>query len=203
MTKPLVRRATIAYRRATPEQLAAGRHWYMQANAIAHAQALRHGVPITVAAGVISALSPRLGWGPNTAIAERLLASRGTLDAGAMGRSLAHARAIYEGRDPDRILRGQKTNAFYHAILSCGQSPVSVIDRHAWDMLTNQRGADGPNITQYRAADAAMRRAAQILGVGVHEVQATTWLVQRAKYWRPGAFDINERPEEGEHGDLA
>lgn len=190
---PLTRRATAAYRAATAEQIDAGHRWYVDAHDVAASQAEYYGTTVTVAAGVLAATSPRLGWGPNVSIAERMLASGGTLERGALGRSLSQARAICAGEDPDVVLRGPKTNAFYHAILTAGESPDPVIDRHAWDMLVGKRGAPAPNLGQYRQAAAVMRRAAKILCVGVHEAQATTWLVQRAKYWNPGAFDLTAR----------
>jgi len=183
----------MAYRAATAHQIDAGHRWYVDAHTVAASQAETYGTTIEVAAGVLAATSPRLGWGPNVMIAERMLASGGTLERGALGRSLATARAICAGGDPDKILRGPKTNAFYHAIITAGGSPTPVIDRHAWDMLVGQRQAPPPNLGQYRQAASVMERAADILAVGVHEVQAVTWLVQRAKFWNEGAFDLTAR----------
>lgn len=191
--RPLTRRATTTYRNATPQQVEAGHSWYPEAHQVAASQAGTYGVTIEVAAGVLAALSPRLGWGPNVMLAERMLATGGTLDRGGLGRSLAQARAIHAGADPDEVLRGPKTHAFYHAILTAGDSETPVIDRHAWDMLTGRRGAPPPTNRQYRDAAAKMRRAAEILGVTAHQAQAVTWLVHRAKHWKPGAFDLTAR----------
>lgn len=192
--EPLTRRVTSAYRGATEQQIQAGHLWYPEAAAVAVAQAAEYGVLTETAAGVLAAFSPRLGWGPNIMIAERFLASGGTLNRGCLGRSLAQAKAIYDGTDPDVVLRGPKTNAFFHAILSEGTSETAVIDRHAWDLLVGKRGATPPTAKQYAAADARMQSAAKILGVSVHATQAVTWLVQRAKHWAPGAFD-GTRPQ--------
>lgn len=187
---PLTRRVTGAYRDATPEQLAAGELWYPEAHAVAVAQATEYGVLTETAAGVLAAFSPRTGWGPNIMLAERFLATEGRLERyGTLGRSTNQARRIYEGESPDMVLRGPKTNAFFHAILTAGDTDTAVIDRHAWDLLVGQRGANPPTNRQYREADEKMQRAAAILGVKVSVVQATTWLVQRAKFWQPGAFD--------------
>lgn len=190
---PLTRRATITYRKATPTQIEAGHRWYEEAHLIAASQAGTYGVTIEVAAGVLSALSPRMGWGPNVMVAERLLATEGTLMRGALGRSLAQARAIYAGADPDEILRGLKTNAFYHAIISGGRTGTPVIDRHAWDMLVGERGATPPTNRQYRLASATIERAADIVGVSAHQMQATTWIVHRRRFWNEGAFDLTAR----------
>jgi hypothetical protein len=194
MSTPLTRRATAHYRRATAVQISAGHRWYVEAHDVAADQAQTYGVTLEVAAGVIAATSPRLGWGPNVMIAERMLMSGGTLDRGALGRSLAQARRIHAGEEPDAVLRGPKTNAFFHAIVTAGASPDPVIDRHAWDMLVGERGATPPTRAQYRVAAGLMHRAAKILAVGVHEMQATTWLVQRQLYWQPGAWDGRRQP---------
>lgn len=190
---PLTRRATTTYRKATPTQIEAGHRWYEEAHLVAASQVGTYGVTIEVAAGVLSALSPRLGWGPNVMLAERMLATEGTLNRGGLGRSLAQARAIYAGADPDEVLRGLKTNAFYHAIITGGETGTPVIDRHAWDMLVGKRGATPPTNRQYRLAAATMTRAAEILGQPVHAVQATTWLAHRRKFWNEGAFDLTAR----------
>lgn len=190
MNKPLARRATMAYRGATDEQRRTGHRWYLEAHAVASGLAEDHDVTIEVAAGVLAATSPRLGWGPNVSITEKMLASKGKLHRGALGRSLLQARQIYDGHPPDYVLRGPKTNAFFHAIVTAGlEDTMPVIDRHAWDMLVGKRGAESPTPRQYMLAATAMRRAADILSIGVHETQATVWVVQRNKFWNPGAFD--------------
>lgn len=191
---PLTRRATTTYRAATPTQITVGHRWYEEAHLVAASQAGTYDVTIEVAAGILSAFSPRMGWGPNVMVAERMLASGGTMTRGALTRSIEQARAIYQGADPDRVLSGLKTNAFYHAILTGGEDDgMPVIDRHAWDMLVGKRGATPPTNRQYRLASHTMQRAAAILGEPVHAVQATTWIVHRRKFWNEGAFDLTAR----------
>lgn len=190
---PLTRRATAEFRRATERQLESGRRWYIDAHEIARDQAQEHGVTIEVASGVLAATSPRLGWGPNVMISERMLASRGTLDHGALGRSLQQARHIYAGAVPLEVLGGPKTRAFYVAILTAGAEGGAVIDRHAWDMLTGVRGATPPTAKQYAEGAERMLRAASIVGESVHTVQATTWLAWRSRFWSTDAF--NHRPQ--------
>lgn len=191
---PLTRRATIEFRRATPDQLAAGRAWYSEANDIARDQANEFGVTVETASGILAALSPRLGWGPNVMLAERVLSHRGTLQRGGLGRSLAQANAIYAGAAPLTVLGGPKTRAFYTSILTAGTEGGAVIDRHAWDMLTGIRGAKAPTAKQYHAAAKVMHRAAEILDETVHAVQATTWLTWRSKFWSDTAFALNIQP---------
>jgi hypothetical protein len=191
---PLTRRATAEYRTASAGQVEAGHAWYPKANEIARDMAAEHMVTVEVASGILAALSPRLGWGKNVMMAERMLSSGGTLDHGILGRSLAHGRAIYDGAHPLKVMRGPKTVAFYHAILTAGESLDAVIDVHAWAMLVGERGTPPPTVRQYREAAGCMTRAAKILGVGVHDVQATTWLTWRARRYKPGTFDHNPNP---------
>ena len=191
---PLTRRATAEFRRATSSQIETGRRWYIEAHEIARDQATEHGVTIEVASGVLAAMSPRLGWGHNVVIAERMLASRGTLDHGALSRSLQQARHIYHGTEPLLVLGGPKTRAFYSAILTAGESSDAVIDRHAWDMLTGVRQAPAPTAKQYRAAAECMSRAARILGETVHATQATAWLAWRSRFWSETAFAYTPQP---------
>ena len=192
--QPLTRRATAEYRRATSAQREEGAAWYAEAHAVAREQAEEYHLTIEQTSGVLAALSPRLGWGPNCALAERMLASGGTLDHGGLSRSLQQARHIYAGADPKVVLGGPKTRAFYVAILTAGESGRAVIDRHAWDMLTGERGATPPTAKQYATAAEMMARAAKIVGIGVHELQATTWVAWRSRFWSKTAFGHNPQP---------
>ena len=191
---PLTRRATSVYRSASDEQIINGRAWYPSAHEIARSQADEYGVTIEVASGVLAALSPRMGWAPNVMIAERMLASGGTMQDGALGRSLSQARAIHSGTDPLDVLGGPKTRAFYQAILTAGKADDPVIDRHAWDMLTGVRFASPPTTKQYREGADRMTRAARILSVQVSELQAVTWLAWRERFWSASAFNTVQTP---------
>lgn len=184
---PLTRRATAAQREA-------GAAWYEEAHEVARGQANEYGVTIEVTSGVLAALSPRLGWGPNVALAERMLYTNGTLDRGGLGRSLQQARHIYAGAEPLVVLGGPKTRAFYEAILTAGGEGRPVIDRHAWDMLVGERGATPPTKAQYADAAEKMQRAASIVGVPAHVMQATTWVTWRARFWGKTAFAHNPQP---------
>lgn len=187
---PLTRRATAVYRQASAEHLERGAAWYPDAHEVARSQANEHGVTLEVASGVLAALSPRLGWGANVMLAERVLAHRGTLTRGALSNSLSAANRIYIGEAPLDVLGGLKTRAFYQAILTAGESEDPVIDRHAWDMLVGERLAAPPTKKQYREAAERMRRAADILGQSVSHVQAVTWVAWRARYWSDDAFAV-------------
>lgn len=190
MSAPLTRRATAEYRRATPTHIERGRAWYRDAHAIALAHVVEYGVALETAAGVLAALSPRMGWGSNVMFAERMMASGGTLDHGCLTRSLDQARRIFHGEAPLDVMSGPKTRAFYDAILTGGEGDgPAVIDVHAWAMLTGERGAPPPTNRQYREAAQMMARGAKIVGESVHDFQAITWLTWRHRFWKPGTND--------------
>lgn len=180
--QPLTRRITAEYRTATPEQITAGREWYPTAHSIARDMADHYGLTIEQTSGVVSALSPITAWDDNIRRAWNALADYaeyGTVSRGHTAHSIANVNMILRGEDPDTVLRGNKTNAFYRAILSGGIDGVAVVDRHAWNMLLGTVGANAPTDKQYRTAADMFQRASDILGAPVHTVQAVTWCAWR------------------------
>lgn len=180
--RPLTRRITTEYRNATRDQIIAGEEWYPTAQTIAHDMANRYNLTVEQTSGVISALSPITAWTDNirrawTALAD--YAEHGTVTRGHTSHSIANVNMILRGEDPDTVLRGNKTNAFYRAILSGGTDGIAVVDRHAWNMLLGTVGANAPTDKQYRTAVDRFQRASDILDVPVHTVQAVTWCAWR------------------------
>jgi hypothetical protein len=182
--KPLTRHVTFHARRAIAAGYAADTHWYAHAFDRVSAMAYAHGVPTHVAAAIVAVLSPRVEWEANIRLADRMLASGGTLERGALGGNLAKARALYAGAAPLDVITAPKTRNFYLAIVSQGVDGV-VIDRHAIDVATNTRHTEAtrPTLTpkQYEAYAACYRRAAIILSAEIglpltpSMVQALTW----------------------------
>lgn len=180
--QPLTRRITAEYRNATLAQITAGREWYPTAHSIARDMADRYDLTIDQTSGVISALSPITAWNDNIRRAWQALADHaeyGTVSRGHTAHSIANVNMILRGEDPDTVLRGNKTNAFYHAIRSAGSTGRAVVDRHAWNMLLGTVGANPPTDKQYRTAADLFDRAADILDAPVHTVQAVTWCAWR------------------------
>lgn len=180
--QPLTRRITAEYRNATRAQITAGEEWYPTAHSIARDMADHYGLTIGQTSGIISALSPITAWDDNIRRAWASLedhANYGTVSRGHTAHSIANVNMILRGEDPDTVLRGNKTNAFYHAIRSAGSRGLAVVDRHAWNMLLGTVGANAPTDKQYRTAVDLFQRASDILGVPVHTVQAVTWCAWR------------------------
>jgi hypothetical protein len=81
----------------------------------------RHG------AGVIAALSPQAAWDENKRQAEALLAGEPVRNT---AERLDKATDIACGIDPEYVLGGPKTRAFYGCILDPVGHPTACIDRH-------------------------------------------------------------------------
>lgn len=196
--KITARNITRLYRAATPEQRAAGLEWYRDAHLITRALADKHGVTIDAAAGVVAALSPLRSWGDNVNLAARAIANGG-LSGGAFKDSVQKVNRILSGEPVLSVLGGDKVRAFWHCIVSAGQTSAVCVDRHALDAATNTRNTDEtrPRLSakKYREVANAYVRAAEIISresgrlVTPSAVQATVWLVWRARFWQAGAFD--------------
>lgn len=195
------RHITAVYRAASDRDRAEGEAWYAEALHVAERVALATGHPVSVAVGVIAATSPRMGWGPNVRLAHRIL-STGDTSSGYLKVGLAAAARILQGEDPLLVLRARKVSNFYRAIVSAGVDGV-VVDRHALDIAHGERiEGQRPSPTERQYDDVAERyvRAARVLTrelgrtVSPAEVQATTWLAWRRRYWSDGAFDLRALP---------
>lgn len=191
------RNVTKLFRTATVEQIDAGAEWYADAHALAVTMANAHGVPVTVAAGIIAALSPLNSWGHNITLANRFIAAGG-LTAGYLKLGLGKAQRILDGEDPVTVLNGDKIVNFYRSIITAGAEGVTV-DRHAFSLAVGVRFEDGsmPSISSKRYRDTAevYIRAARILSkeyaraISPAQVQAVTWKLWRARFWAEGAWD--------------
>jgi hypothetical protein len=195
---PSTRNITKLFRTATLDEIKAGLDWYTEALATAQLLAVKYNVPVSVAAGVIAAVSPLNSWGSNKVLADKILAAGG-LTEGYLTVGLNKATAIIKGGDPPIVLGGEKTTAFYLSIISGGLSDAVCIDRHSWSLSVNIRYAEGaiPSLKgrRYRLAADAHRRAARILSkeygmpISPAQCQAVCWGLWRRLWWSEGAFD--------------
>jgi hypothetical protein len=176
------------YLSATPEQIAAGEHWYDAAQEFAQYLTV-YGVTVEQAAGIIAALSPMNSWGANKMLAEKFIANGG-LEGGYLGVGLRKAAAILAGEDIVSTLKSNKIVNFYLNIM--GEDGVTC-DRHAIDIAMNTRHTDKtrPGLTdkRYNAIADAYREAAAQFGIKASVMQSITWTAWRNRYWAEGAYD--------------
>lgn len=184
----VTRRIVRLYREASDESLRYGVSWYWQAHGAAGILSRRFGVSREVATGVLAALSPSCHWSRNKSLAWEMLS---TGNCGHMyGDAIRKARRIIDGEDPLDVLGGDKVRSFYRNILDPWGSDDVTVDRHAFDIAAGRvtddlarkaletggrkGNRDGQAGNYVRVAD-CYRRAADILGVSPHMVQAVTW----------------------------
>lgn len=182
---PHTRNVTSAYRAASTDDRVQGRSWYATARAVA--ESLDPADP-SRAAAVLAVLSPRLSWRKNVEAAQDAYAGR---PLRVLGRNAEKARLLLAGADPEDVVRGPKTRAFWRTIADPTDPRAVVVDRHAVSVAVGrnlddaERGALLGKTDGYDSVADAYRRAARILSreygtaLSPAEVQATTWL-----YWR-------------------
>lgn len=193
-TAPVTARILRVFRSADPDQLADGMSWYQSAHLEALELSDLHGIPVVSACGIIAALSPQMSWGGNIRWAAEVAAGMSTRRG--LGLSLERAIRIRDGEPPLEVLGGLKVRAFYADIISAGATDAVCVDRHAYDIVTGERGSH-KSLTPKRyfaAAGAYVNAAARLRETGEHDeisaaqVQAVTWVTWRDRYWAPGAW---------------
>lgn len=167
------------WQRATPDQLARGRAWYQTANDIATVIADGN---TRAGAGVIAALSPQKAWDANVKLAEQALTSGEA--RGHVRNALDKAERIMLGEDPLSVLpEDSKSWNFFRAIVHPDDAEAVVIDRHAHDIVANERYGDRDrglsSKRRYATVALAYRNAANRLDEIPSVVQAVTWVVWR------------------------
>lgn len=179
------------YRTADDAQRADGMTWYVEAHALAITLARSAGHDILRAAGVISALSPRMNWARNQTLAIRTYAEGG-ISAGALGVSVRLADAIYNGADVMSTLKAPKTRAFATVIADPTDTQNVVIDRHAMSVAHGRQTTDAESAALgrkgwYEAYATAYRKAAAEVGITASQMQAVTWVAWRETSIRTSA----------------
>lgn len=143
--------------------------------------AAEHGHLSRVAWGVFSALSPLTTEWQGYTNTRRML--RGQDPATGFRRDIAVARKIIAGADPETVLLGLKTRAFYHCIADPGGSDHVVIDGHMhalWlGQVTPLRSVRSLSAKTYTRIADDFRLVAQVLDVPVTRLQATCWYTWR------------------------
>lgn len=96
------------------------------------------------------------------------------------------ALRILDGEDPDMVLRGPKTNAFYHNILDPTDPRYVTVDGHmvnCWNNLRVPLDYAGINAGQYRIVADGIREVAGRRGLVPCQFQAVIWLLWRRINW--------------------
>lgn len=179
---PTVENVLSVFHAATDEQMTTGLDWYNDAHEFA--LSLDASNP-SRAAGVIAALSPMMGWDCNKMQAGRVF-ERGNAAGLGLARNCDKAQMIYDGSNPEDVLKGDKVCAFYRTILNPTGDISPVIDRHAFDIAVGRVTDDKSRsmLTRKGVYDSfanVYRHAAIAVGVGAAQMQAVTWTA-----WREG-----------------
>jgi hypothetical protein len=168
-----VERLVAHFEEADVETEQLGGRWYRESQRVARRLSRKHGTTIACAAGVIAALSPRIRWASNVALADAVLAGHEV--TGVFGRNLEKARRIAAGERPLTVLGGDKVRAFYRAIM--GDEDSVVID--VW--MCRAVGVHKVALSSrgYEAIADAVREAAKLVGVTPAQLQAIVWVQVR------------------------
>lgn len=165
-----VERALVAhYRDADEETEQLGAGWYRRSRIEARRIARETGVTLSTAAGVLAAVSPRMRWSSNVAIAEALC--HGEPVTGVFGQNLAKAERILKGEKPLSVLGGDKVRAFYRAIMGDGEAVVLDV----WMMRAAGWTKASLTHAEYEALATSLTAAARRVGVDPADFQAVVW----------------------------
>ena len=186
--------------RATSDDMAKGRDWYSEAAAAAlHVGkiALPGAHPMTqrrLGAAYLAAFSPRTGWGRTVALAYAFATGQEVKFLTALVKQATNARRLAKlGHNPIDAISGKKIRAF--ALTIAGDDAPAVVDVWALGVLLARRAS----VTEQKKVQSGMvyeqlaaiyQAAADILGVPVQVVQATTWVTYRRECdgdWRDEA----------------
>lgn len=173
--RAMVSKLVATYQGAPPDAMQAGTMWYATARGTVQRLSREYGVTRAVAAGVVSALSPRLQWAVNVRAAEVVLG--GDIPRGVFKTSLSKALRITRGGErPLVVLSGPKTRAFYRALM--GDDSAAVVD--VW-VLRAVRWTRKVTAKAYARIARALAAAAAVVGVSVAVLQAVAWVVVRGR----------------------
>jgi len=169
------------YESATDIQLLAGESWYESALYLAETLAFDHDIEsVENVAYAIAALSPQKDWITNQVAIIELCETGKTRFQSRI--NIDKARRCLAGQLS--ALKGPKVERFAEAIMNPLGDSVACIDRHAFSIWMGTKQTDIQiKVLQrkgaYEMVADAYSEAAKKLGVPVHIVQATTWVVWR------------------------
>ena len=188
MTRLSVRIVRLLDSTCTESDRYVGRDYWNGMQRFAFRLAVKYGRRLDVVAGVISALSPNNLWTTNARAAALVLAGE-RVGISAYGRDVRKAVAILEGAEPEEVIVGPKTRAFYRLIRDGGNGVDVCVDGHIANLVRSRRGlrlnAVALSPAEYREMADGFRSAAAMLEARGDfwqpcQIQAALWLSWRA-----------------------
>ena len=177
------------YKLATPNEIAEGIYWYLNANKDCQEIADKFNIPKHIVCGSLSALSPNNKYERNVQNAHDLIeAFMNGQDMDSVKVSTYHTmkqkawsilQQMPSYEETLTILNGQKIKSFFRNIM--GDESEITIDCHARNIYYNDRqGLTTPNThvgkLEYANIQKAYQRASKKLGIKAYELQAITWV---------------------------
>lgn len=175
----LIKRLNAYYDQATDEQIRSGMSWYEQAHGHAKRLAVKHNVPLCIAAGVIAALSPNNKWERNLIDADLFLTTpdlktKVCTFTGQRVKALDILNGARNGAEVCEILGGKKTVNFYRNIMYPDRVQEVTVD------LWMFRAANLPhNAKNFALIEQAVVQASKKKNIQPHQYQAVVWSVIR------------------------
>lgn len=176
--------------------------WYANANEFVNFLAIQSDVSTEVAAGVVSAVSPRMPWLRNKSVARSILSefrkyeSLSAVDAAkeiglGLSANVAMAVKIARGESIADTLTGTKRRSFYNNIVAPNHGDSVTIDtwmvralmntssmslKSATDFLRKSQTALGGTGAGYYVLAESVRNVAALFGVKPCQVQSAYWV---------------------------
>lgn len=161
------------WRAATPAERSQGKAWYTYARSVARKLARAFKVTLARAAGVLAALSPRVHWVHNVALARANLAGH---EPKGLRDNWYKASRITNGERPLKVLSGPKVRAFYRAIM--GDETAVVVD--TW-MVEAAGWTASLTPRAYELIARATTHAAEVARTTPTRLQAGVWVTVRGR----------------------
>jgi hypothetical protein len=174
------------YNEATTEEKEYWGKWYYKAKAIVEKLAEEYQIPLNIMAGIVATLSPGNRWNSNITAAKRLIEKYKFgiphERINSYSKQIEKARKILETGDLSNII-GPKVTVFYKSLVNPDEIKNDlVLDSHAiniWrgDTRRKIKKTPQPSKSEREQMIVDYKKASEILGVSVQEIQAVTWYI--------------------------
>lgn len=178
----MVKRALDYFYRCSSDEVERGRDVWRWMHAWCASTAGDFGVTLRVCCGVMAATSPNNSWRTNMNATVSILAGKDD-GVATYRRDVIKALWILAGADPETVLAGPKTCAFYRLLHDGGNSWDVCIDGHMANLLGGTMlPLKGMMLShrQFESMAQAMREAARRIGWRPCDLQGVLWLAWRS-----------------------